>query len=152
MRIAFDLDDTLIPTTREFSVGSEALGFPVRLFFGEQLRNGAAALLQDIANEHELWIYTTSLRPQHSLKIWFKLWGVRIDSIVNQQRQQKDISRHHLYSRFSKSPSFYGIDLLIDDLEGVAIECDAQGCESLILSPRDDRWVETVWQKIEQCC
>lgn len=144
MRIAFDLDDTLIPTTKKFSVGSSTLNFPANLVFKEALRSGAPELLRALCRQHEVWIYTTSLRRELNLKVWFKLWGVQITSVVNQQEHLQAVSGHHAYSRFSKAPGLFGIDLLIDDLPGVGIECTMQGCRSLILSPADDDWTDRV--------
>jgi hypothetical protein len=41
MRIAFDLDGTLIPTSNSFASGSQKLGFPVNVMFKDELRCGA---------------------------------------------------------------------------------------------------------------
>jgi len=149
MRIAFDLDDTLIPTTTEFSVGSRTLGFPANLVFKEELRCGAPELLIELAQSHEIWIYTTSLRKESYLKVWFKLWGVKITSVVNQQEHKEAVKGNSVYSRFSKTPTLFGIDLLVDDLPGVEIECNTQGCESLIICPNDENWTEKVLAKIK---
>ena len=148
MRIAFDLDDTLIPTTTKFSVGSRALGFPTNLLFKEELRTGAPELLKMLSQNHEVWIYTTSMREEFYLKMWFKLWGVKIASVINQQKPINAVAGNSIYSRFSKIPTLFGIDLLIDDLPGVEIECNIQDCESLIICPNDKIWTEKVAAKI----
>ncbi|WP_444995512.1 hypothetical protein [Aliikangiella sp. IMCC44359] len=148
MRIAFDLDDTLIPTTTKFSVGSKSLGIPANLIFKEELRNGAPELMKKLARNHEVWIYTTSLRKEFYLKMWFKFWGVRITSVVNQQEHNDAVKGNSVYSRFSKTPTLFGIDLLVDDLPGVEIECNTQGCESLIICPNDKNWTEKVAAKV----
>ncbi len=149
MRIAFDLDDTLIPTTTQFSVGSRKLGFPASLLFKEELRLGAPELLRKLSLEHELWIYTTSLRKEAYVKAWFKLWGVKIAYVINQTKHKEAVSGNSMYSRFSKSPKFYDIDLLVDDLPGVEIECNQQGSNSVIVSPDDDEWAQKILSRVE---
>jgi hypothetical protein len=60
VRIAFDLDDTLLPCGRAFP--TEA---PPRPWvpFGEPLRRGTHVLLVSLrAVGHELWVYTSSHR------------------------------------------------------------------------------------------
>ena len=149
MRIAFDLDDTLIPTTTPFSVGSRKLKFPMGLFFKEELRLGAPELLKKLSLDHELWVYTTSLRKESYVKAWFKLWGVKITFVINHTRHREAVSGNSIYSRFSKAPKLYDIDLLIDDLPGVEIECNQQGSSSLIISPDDNDWVEKILSRTQ---
>nr|WP_087026566.1 hypothetical protein [Thaumasiovibrio subtropicus] len=144
MRIAFDLDDLLIPTTQDFSVGSSKLPFPLSLLYREELRNEAASLLKELGRNHELWIYTTSLRSSFYIKSWFKIWGVRIDKAINQTEHDSVVRKHRQYSCYSKAPKYFGIDLMIDDSEGVGIECTRQGCQSLVLSPKDNSWAGKV--------
>jgi len=84
-KIAFDLDDTLIPTTTTFSVGSQKAPFPLNLFFKEELRVGTIALMKELSYEYALWIYTTSLRSEFYLKVWFYSMGVKLEGIVNVQ-------------------------------------------------------------------
>ncbi|WP_020405991.1 hypothetical protein [Hahella ganghwensis] len=150
MRIAFDLDDTLIPTTRAFSVGSKKARFPFSLIFTEPLRNGAPALIKSLAAEHEIWIYTTSLRKPWHIKAWLRLWGIDVASIINQDAHHQAVSGNAAYARFSKSPAAFGIDLMIDDLPGVEIECRQQGCQSLIIHVDDDHWAERVMMEVER--
>ena len=150
MRIAFDLDDTLIPTTKDFSCGSKKLSFPLNLIFSEELRCGAPELLKFLSNKHDIWIYTTSLRKELYLKIWFFLWGVKITSVVNQQDHRDAVKGNSICSRFSKAPSLFGIKFLIDDLPGVGIECKQQNCGSLILSTDEPNCAERVQSSINE--
>ncbi|WP_431686138.1 hypothetical protein [Hahella sp. NBU794] len=149
MRIAFDLDDTLIPTTGPFAAGERRLGPPAGLWFREALRTGAPALMQTLAKDHEIWIYTTSLRKPWLVKAWFRLWGVRIGEVVNQDDHREAVAANQRYSRFSKAPRLFGIDLMIDDLPGVGIECERQGCRSVIVAPDDPEWVEKVLVSVQ---
>ena len=143
MRIAFDLDDTLTPTTTEFAVGSLGLAFPLRLLFSERLRNGASELLRELAREHELWIYTTSLRRERSVTLWLRAWGIRIDRVINADVHRRAVAGTQ-YQAFTKAPALFGIDLLIDDLPGVAVECRQQNVRCLIVEPASTAWVADV--------
>ncbi|MBU2709251.1 hypothetical protein KCM76_24865 [Zooshikella marina] len=148
MRIAFDLDDTLIPTTQSFVVGSEKMKWPYRLIYKEELRIGAVQLLVDLQIEHDIWIYTTSLRSAFYVKSWFKLLGINISGVVNQKSHNEAV-RNTPRQRFSKVPPLFGIHLLVDDLPGVKIECEQQNCKALIIPPSEKNWVEIVKQEID---
>lgn len=149
MRVAFDLDNTLIPTTTSFSVGSEVLGFPWNLFFKEPIRKNAPELLRKIGTEHELWIYTSSLRSERAVKTWLFLWGVKVSTVLNLDGHNRAVSGDPVYSGFSKCPGFFGIDLLIDDSPGVAMECEQQGCKSLIIDPNDNNWSNKILEYLQ---
>lgn len=144
MKVAFDLDDTLIETTKSFSCGVESPGYPQRLFFREKLRKGAKKLLRQVSANHDIWIYTTSLRSPFYLKSWFYFLGIRLDGIVNQMTHNREAAKHPDYSKFSKAPGYYGIALMIDDSKGVAIECEQQGCRVCIIDPNDLNWTSRV--------
>lgn len=148
MRIAFDLDDTLIPTT-EFACGSTAASYPLLFFFQERLRNGSKELLKEISKKHELCIYTTSLRKPFYLKCWFRSFGVKLKTVINQDVHNKYIKKNPSFAIYSKAPKLFGIDLLIDDLPGVGIECEKQGCDYLIIDPSDELWVQKIRAKIQ---
>ncbi|WPD22965.1 MAG: hypothetical protein SD837_00080 [Candidatus Electrothrix scaldis] len=148
MKIAFDLDDTLIPTRQPFSSGSRRLGFPLGLAYKEKLRTGAVELLQGLAAEHEVWIYTTSLRGTLYLKTWFSLWGIKLAGIVNKQVHDKRVVGSK-FSDFSKAPALFGISVLIDDLPGVQIECEHQGSHAIIIAPSDDDWTRIVREELK---
>ena len=96
-----------------------------------------------LSQSHEVWVYTTSLRNSLSIKIWFRLWGVNLSGVVNYQHHQKVVSGTK-YSNFSKAQGAFGIDVIVDDKPGVALECQAQGCKSIIVGPEDPNWENTV--------
>lgn len=65
MRIAFDLDDTLIAP----SFPAEAVPLPARWLCRERLRQGTKELFRTLrGNGHELWVYTTSCRKESYIK------------------------------------------------------------------------------------
>src|ERR1043165_4063353 len=112
MRIAFDLDDTLIPVGRRFATEAPSR-WPWSWFAAERLRLGAADLLRELsADGHELWIYTTSLRPAWMIHALFRAYGVRLAGVVNQAAhvawcRTQDPGRHFP----SKFPPAFGIEV-----------------------------------------
>jgi hypothetical protein len=63
MRIAFDLDDTLIPSHPLAFAVERPRGFLGRLFATEHLRHGAIDLLHALRRRDcDVWVSTTSLR------------------------------------------------------------------------------------------
>jgi hypothetical protein len=147
MKVAFDLDDTLIPTTVSFSCGSRKANFPFNLFFKEHLRVGAAGLLKQIYAQHELWIYTTSLRSPLDVKLWLYGFDVKIHGVINADIHYARVNRTP-FQKYSKSPKIFGIDCLIDDSRGVQMECETQGVQCILVDYDDDQWTEKVSCKI----
>jgi hypothetical protein len=142
MRIAFDLDGTLIPLP-----GSAMAIEPRRLLpwliWREPIRKGAPALLRELRSEgHEVWIYTTSLRDPARLRLWFAAFGVRLGGIVNSARHAVVTSGQSI--NCSKYPPAFGIDLLIDDAEGVSLEGERFGFSVLRVFEDDPSWCAAV--------
>lgn len=148
MRIAFDLDDTLIETTVRFTVGTEENPWWCRCFFREQLRQGTRELLKEFKQHHEVWIYTNSLRRVWVLKLWFLALGIRLDGIINQEIHDLTMRQHRSDVRFSKMPDIFGINLLIDDSHGVFSECQKQKCRCIILVPYNLLWDERLKNRV----
>lgn len=139
MRISFDLDDTLI------CYASDALHESLRVpLWGrwrqwEPLRLGAAPLLRELQDRHELWIYTTSLREPRAVKRWLSLYGVRIYSVINADLHAKQVRSRE----WSKLPSHFGITLHMDD-EDFRHLGEQFGFEWLLISPNDPNWADKV--------
>jgi hypothetical protein len=146
MRIAFDLDDTLIPAMSEFPTECGVSMFLGKIFFRERLRKRARGLLKDLRREgHEIWIYTTSLRDPWYLKMWFWGPGIRLSGVVNQTiHQQVVTSLPTPFCSASKYPPAFGIDILIDDSEGVLLEGQRYGFEVIQVDPKDSNWAYVV--------
>lgn len=143
MRISFDIDDTLIFCDKSRNGNSKLLN-------GESLREGTIELLRQLQVDHELFIYTTSLRRPWLLKLSFRLKGVRIRRVINQDEHQKLSRELGLSAMPTKYPSKFGIDLHIDDSEGVQIEGKQHGFNVLRISQDDDHWTRTVRNGIDE--
>jgi hypothetical protein len=144
MRIAFDLDDTLIPCAHDFPVEKPTL--LARLLSAAPLRRGAVELLRELRGRGcDLWVYTTSLRNPFSVWLTFRAYGIRLRGVVNHDRHVR-----HLQGRYpdprqcSKYPPAFGVDLLVDDSEGVRQEGQRYRFRVLWLHPRDEGWAAKV--------
>jgi hypothetical protein len=140
MRIAFDLDGMLIPGPGS-PMAVEPLGLLPRLVSREPIRAGTARLLAALRGcGHEIWLYTTSYRSPARLRAWFAAFGVRLDGIINQTRHEAVVP-HALSSKY---PPAFGIDLLVDDSEGVALEGRRHGFAVLHVAEDDAAWCPRV--------
>jgi hypothetical protein len=147
MRIAFDLDGTLIPGP-DSPMALERLGALARAVWHEPIRAGAPALLRGLsAHGHEVWLYTTSLRSPTRMRLWFACFGVRLGGVVNQAKHRAVLARGRVAC--SKYPPAFGIDLLIDDSEGVVLEAARYRFSVLRIDPQDSAWCARVEQAVE---
>lgn len=149
MRISFDVDDTLVC---DASVPCEQpVPWWARAWFPERLRRGTRDLMHALQHRGcRIWIYTTSFRSPSYLRWWFRSFGVRLEGAVNQDvhnRRVKLPSGPHYPP--SKYPPEFGIDLHVDDLEGVAIEGKRYHFEVLVVSPRDVEWTSRVLAAVD---
>jgi len=139
--ISFDIDNTLIPYSEEFSV--EKVGPLWNLLKPEKLRKGCKELFLDLqARDHKIWIYTTSFRSVLSLRKTFAAHGLYPEKFINQTINQKKLNAAKC--KASKNPKLFGIDLHIDDSPGVGIEGERLHFEVLIVDPFDVDWTEKV--------
>jgi len=140
MRIAFDLDNTLIRCGYEFPLEQPRRLIWARLLGSESLRQEIIELANYCA-EHgwEVWVYTTSFRKPWYIRKLFWLHGIRLHGVINQARHQREAK-----ARCTKHPPSFGIDLLIDDAEGVRIEAERYGFNVLVIQPNDAAWVQNV--------
>ncbi|MCC3157276.1 hypothetical protein LJ737_08500 [Hymenobacter sp. 15J16-1T3B] len=146
MRVAFDLDNTLIRSAHPFALETPRLGWLARLLGHEQLRRGTKALMRHCQQQGwEVWVYTTSYRSSGYIRRLFGLHGIRLAGVVNQTRHERTVT-----ARCSKHPPTFGIDVLVDDSEGVRLEGERHGFRVLVVRPEDEEWVETVQRKLLQ--
>lgn len=136
MRISFDLDDTLILSGR-------------KSFFGfEYLREGTIALFRTLKKQnHEVYIYTTSLRSKIYIRFLFLQEGIWVDGIINKQVHDRKLKTNKNLA--SKLPNHFGIHLHIDDSEGVKQEGSKHGFNVLVVLPTDIEWDKKIMNKLK---
>lgn len=84
MRIAFDVDETLIPYGDEFPTERSVPFGLLSFWYRERLRLGTTALLRELARDgHDVWIYTTSGRTSGYFRMWFLWLGIRLGGVIN---------------------------------------------------------------------
>jgi hypothetical protein len=98
-----------------------------------------------VTQQHQLWIYTTSYRSPRYLRGWFGSIGVPIYGVVNQVRHERIVGRQGP----SKYPPAFGIDLHIDDSEGVGMEGKTHRFRVVVVSPSDLQWVSRVLTAVQ---
>lgn len=140
MRLAFDLDNTLIRCGHAFPLEMPQRRILARLLGSEPLREGTQELVKHCRQRGwEVWVYTTSYRSVWRIQRLFWLHGIRLYGVVNQQQHDREAR-----ARCTKHPPSFGIDLLIDASEGVRIEDERHGFRVLVVAPEDANWTEKV--------
>jgi hypothetical protein len=147
LRISFDLDDTLI-CYGDGVPCEPRLPWLLRLFVhDEPLRRGTRRLVRELADRgHEVWVYTTSHRGAPVVQRWLRAHGVRISRVVNGAEHTKCFGHG---SSPTKRPHAFGIDLHVDDSEGVAIEGEQYGFRVCVVEPSASDWVERVLSAVD---
>jgi len=144
-RVSFDVDDTLVCCGG--AACSEASVIPqfIRRRFGEPLRAGTGALVRELRRRQcSVWIYTTSGRSPFYIRRWLLLHGIRVDGVVNSERHRQGLAAHGFSRLPSKFPPAFGIDLHVDDSDGVRMEGDAHGFRVVVIRPDDQHWTRRV--------
>ncbi len=145
MRIAFDLDDTLIPSVHTFPTELPPRRLLSRLLCRIPVRLGATRLLRALTiRKHDIWIYTTSLRSCFSIRQLMNISGVNVGGVIN-----GDLHARQCTNGCSKYPPAFGIDALVDDLAGVVLEGEHYGFRVIQVSPDDEQWVEKVLAEVD---
>lgn len=145
IRVSFDLDDTL--TSHSSRVPTEGGLFPkfIHRWFGEPLRRGTTGLLRELRRRGcSIWIYTSSGRSPSYIRRWLLLHGIQVDGVINSERHRRFSHRHYLERVPSKFPPAFGIDLHVDDSEGVGMEGAEHGFRVVVVDPHDEQWTEKV--------
>ena len=78
------------------------------------------------------------MRSPLKLRLWFLTLGVPLHGIVNHATHYERLRKQALAC--SKYPPAFGIDLLIDDAEGVALEGKRFGFSVLHIREDDPNW------------
>ena len=150
MRISFDLDDTLIPSGSSSALEPLRFAEVARAFGIERLRAGTREMFAALRErDHSIWIYSSSLRSRHRVELLFRWHGLWVDGIVTFERHRQAMTARSLVSRPTKFPPAFGIDLHIDDAEGVRIEGERHGFRVLVVAPDDHAWVDRILAEID---
>lgn len=148
MKIAFDLDNTLIVSTFSFPVELPKRRFWAYFYKYEPLREGTVEIFKFCKQQGwEIWIYTTSFRAVSYIKRLFWLYEIRLDGVVNQAIHNKRAN-----SNSSKYPPSFGIDVIVDDSEGVKIESGKYNFNAIWIQPEDIDWVDKVKSELLALC
>ena len=140
VRIAFDLDDTLIPCGARFPTERPHHRALAAVLGTERLREGSTDLLTRIGRAgHELWVYTSSMRSHLHIRSTFAAHRVWLGGVVTQHTHDARVGRRYL-----KHPPTFGIDVLIDDSIAVADVGRRHDFAVVTIRPDDAGWVETV--------
>ena len=152
MLITFDIDDT-IRLHGGIQSREPALrrALATALLYREPVRPGFTQICHDL--KHLGWkvgIYTTSSRSVRYIRRWMKCYGLIPDLIVNGPLHEQAISGHSGPHRSpSKHPGLFGVDLHIDDAQGVAVEGERFGFRTLIIDPEDLEWHRTILKVVK---
>jgi hypothetical protein len=145
MIISFDIDNTLIPYSDEFTVEDQS--FKAKLLGAEPIRKRTIQLFKELEDRgHQVWIYTTSFRTKLQLKRTFWSYGLSPTNFINESINQKKLKQNHC--KASKNPKLFGIDWHIDDSEGVGKEGEQYGFRTMIISPDDLDWTKNILERI----
>ncbi len=150
MRVSFDLDEVLFvsPATHKTE---PPLKFPLGNFFKERLRLGTPALINRLQQlGYEVWVYTSSFRTERYIRSLFRLYGVKLDGIVNAQRHLKEVQGNRQTVLPQKLPSRYHISLHVDDESVICTAAGQYGFEAYQLNAQDDDWQEKIVRRAEQ--
>ena len=145
LRVSFDVDDTLVCSGEPGCCETSWVPSLIRRWLGEPLRLGSCALIRELRQRHcSVWIYTSSGRTPFYIRRWLLLHGIRVDGVVNSERHLAGLAAHGLIRLPSKFPPAFGIDLHVDDSEGVRMEGDAHGFRVVVVKPDDPHWTRRV--------
>jgi hypothetical protein len=151
MRISLDIDDALVCRAANAPRERSLLPGFIHVHFSEPLRQGTRSLFRALRRRgFSVWIYTTSLRSPLHIRLWMMLHGLRVDGIVNEERHRIEMAGRKFSRVPSKYPPAFGIDLHVDDSEGVRIEGEELGFNVVVVRPEDDLWTTTVLDAANQ--
>ena len=149
MIVSFDLDDTLF-ISPERTKAEKPVAFPFRLIFHDRLRAGTKQLFAYLCeNGISVWIYTTSFRSEFYIRTLFRLYGLKLDKIINGEVHRKQVQGDRNEAMPSKYPSRYRISLHVDDDISVLKNGSTYGFNVYLINDTDEEWVENIIKKIK---
>lgn len=150
MHVSFDIDDTLICCQPGAVHEPNRVPRFLRPWFNEPLRLGAVALMHELTRQgHVLSVYTTSYRSPNYLRLWLRCYGIRVSEVVNQRRHEQVVKPESFRRWPSKYPPAFGIDVHVDDSEGVGMEGREHGFRTVVVSVNDPDWARHVLEGVK---
>ncbi|MBO7709866.1 MAG: HAD family hydrolase [Lachnospiraceae bacterium] len=144
MRISFDLDEVLFVDPESFET-EKPPAFPLDRIFPERLRKGTVGLIHQLQEEgFEVWVYTSSYRSELYIRSLFRQYGVTFDHIINAPRHLREVQRKRRLPLPQKVPTFYRIDLHIDDEDVIHRYGREMGFKTLKVCDPDPQWDQKV--------
>ena len=144
MRVSFDLDEVLFVSPKTHKT-EPPLPFPLSRIFQERLRLGAPELIRELqAAGYQVWIYTSSERSERYIRRLFRLYGVKLNGIVNAERHLREVQGNRRERLPQKLPSRYRISLHVDDEAVIASWGREYGFHTYLLNAQDDDWQEKI--------
>jgi hypothetical protein len=151
MRVSFDLDDTLICYQKGVPCEPSKIPFFLKPWLKEPLRQGTRALIAEMKRRGcDVWICTSSSRSPVMVRVWLAFYGIWVTSVVTQETYAAYLKRFPDSTPPSKNPRAFGVDLHIDDSEGVKREGEHHGFDVLVIAHDDTRWTDRVLQAVGQ--
>lgn len=145
MRISFDIDDTLILHGPDAPAEPGRFPAVIQRWLAWPLRRGTRSLMRELRRQRwEIWIYTSSGRTSFEIRRWLWMHGIRVDGVVNEERHRCEMERRGMMRPPTKYPPAFGIDLHVDDSEGVRMEGEEHGFRVVVVSPQDPDWARKV--------
>lgn len=145
VRISFDLDDTLRCHRTDVVLEQGLLPAVLCRFLGEPLRRGTRDLMRKLRKEGwEVWVYTSSGPGPFQIRFWLALYGIRLGGVINETRHRRELAGHRFSRLPSKYPPAFGIDLHVDDSEGVRMEGEQHGFQVVMIRADDENWTSKV--------
>ena len=128
---------------------SERQNMLQRIIGLEKLRKGTIELIRYLQHErHQIFVYTTSYRSTAYIRLMFASYGIWLDSIINQNKHDRIFKGSE--KKYTKYPPAFGIDLHIDDSEGVAIEGERGSFKVLWIDASKELWVDDVLSAVDK--
>ena len=150
MRLSFDLDDTLICYQPEVPREPARVLFFLKPWINEPLRQGTRDLFRELRKRGvEIEICTSSYRSPFLIRLWLACYGLTVKRIITQTTYEDYLRRHPEDYPPSKNPRVFGINLHVDDSEGVRQEGRTFGFETLVVSPEDSEWCQRVLEAVD---
>lgn len=145
IRISFDVDDTLACQPHHAEAEQSRVPAVIHRWLGEPLRTGTRTLTRELRRQGcSIWVYTSSGRTPSYIRRWLLLYGIQVDGIVNSVSHSHALNLHGFANSPSKFPPAFGIDLHVDDSEGVKLEGHEHGFRVVVVRPDDENWAQRV--------